>query len=223
MSAKNTHTSLILGGEPRVFLLPPEAAAREKARSARRLSVLFLILVIVIVGAGYGYASLTNSNAQAALASSQAETASILNQRKEYAKASSVASLVTGVTAAKTLGASTEVLWAGLIDAVRATLPDGALIQSATMKARAPWEPEFTPAGPLRQPRVATLSLVITSPTILDATAIVRSLVDVPGFADATPDTVTESGGTYSTTVTLNVNEKALSNRFAKDSTEVSK
>ena len=114
-------------------------------------------------------------------------------------------------------------LWADLIAAVRSSLPEGVLIQSATMKARAPWEPALEPAGPLRQPRVATVTIVITSPTILDATAIVRSLVNVPGFADATPDSVTEADGLYSTTVTLNVNEKALSNRFADDSTEASK
>jgi hypothetical protein len=220
MSNKNP---LVLGGEPRVFLLPPEAALREKARGKRRLSLLLLVLVVVIVGAGYGYAALQNVQAQNALAVSQAETTSILHQRVEYAKASNVASLVSGVTEARTLGASTEVLWAGLVDAVRSSLPEGALIQSATMKARAPWEPPLTPAGPLRQPRVATLTIVIESPTILDATAIVRALVDIPGFADATPDSVTEGSGIYSTTVTLNVNEKALSNRFASGSAEASK
>jgi hypothetical protein len=79
------------------------------------------------------------------------------------------------------------------------------------------------PAGPLREPRVATLTFVISSPTIMDATANVRSLVDVPGFADATPDSVTEADGIYSTTVTLNVDKKALSNRFADETKEASK
>lgn len=218
--ATKQQSGLVLGGEPRVFLLPPEAALREKARGMRRLSVLLLVLVIVAVGAGYGWAFYRNSAAQDALAAAQAETQSLVAQRQKYAKATTVASLVSGVAESKKLGASTEVLWADLMDAVRSSLPEGVLIESATMKARAPWEPELMPAGPLRQPRVATLSIVITSPTILDATAIVRSLVNVPGFADATPDSVTEGSGIYSTTVTLNVNEKALSNRFAKDSTE---
>lgn len=220
MSAK---TTLVLGGEPRVSLLPPEAALRAKARGMRRLSILLLVLVIVIVGAGYGYAFSVNATAQAALVTAQSESNALVKQRKQYAKATQVAALVSGVGEAKTLGASTEVIWSDLISAVRSSLPEGVLIESATMKARAPWEPEFTPAGPLRQARVATLTIVISSPTILDATAIVRSLVDVPGFADATPDSVTEADGIYSTTVTLNVNEKALSNRFAADKTEASK
>lgn len=220
MSGRNP---LVLGGEPRVFLLPPEAALREKARGMRRLSIVLLVLVIVLVGAGYGWASYTNADAQNALTLSQAQTKSLVAQRQKYAKATSVAALVSGVSESKILGASTEVLWADLVSAVRASLPEGVLIESATMKSRAPWEPEFTPAGPLRQPRVATLSFVISSPTILDATEIVRALVNVPGFADATPDSVTQADGIYSTTVTLNVNEKALSNRFAKDTTEASK
>jgi hypothetical protein len=220
MSGKD---NLVLGGEPRVFLLPPEAAQRAKARGMRRLSVLLLALVIVVVGAGYGWAFYRNAGAQDALTSAQAETNSLASQRKEYAKATTVAALVSGVADSKKLGASTEVLWADLIAAVRSSLPAGATIQSATMKARTPWEPVLEPAGPLRQPRVATVTIVITSPTILDATAIVRSLVNVPGFADATPDSVTEADGLYSTTVTLNVNDKALSKRFATDSTEASK
>ena len=55
--------ALLLGGAPRVSLLPPEAAQREKARGARRLSILLLVLVIVLVGAGYGYAFSLNSTA----------------------------------------------------------------------------------------------------------------------------------------------------------------
>lgn len=219
----STRGNLVLGGEPRVFLLPPEAALREKARGMRRLSVLLLVLVLVIVGAGYGWAFSQNAGAQSALASSQAQTKLLVTQRQKYAKATTVAARVSDVMEAKKLGASTEVLWADLIASVRSSLPAGVLIESATMKARAPWEPELAPTGPLREPRVATVTIVISSPTILDATAIVRSLVNVPGFADATPDSVTEADGLYSTSVTLNVNKKALSNRFATDTTGASK
>ncbi len=219
----STRDNLILGGEPRVFLLPPEAALREKARGMRRLSVLLLVLILVIVGAGYGWAFFQNADAQSALAASKAQTQSLVTQRQKYAKATTVAARVSDVEDSKKVGTSTEVLWADLIASVRSSLPAGVLIESATMKARAPWEPELAPAGPLREPRVATITIVISSPTILDATAIVRSLVNVPGFADATPDSVTEADGLYSTSVTLNVNKKALSNRFATDTTEASK
>lgn len=188
----------------------------------RRLSILLLVLVIVLVGAGYGWAFYKNADAQGALAASQVQTTSLTTQRQKYAKATTVASRVSDVKKSKALGASTEVLWAGLIDSVRSSLPSGVVIESATMKARAPWEPEMAPAGPLREPRVATVTIVISSPTILDATAIVRSLVNVPGFADATPDSVTQATGLYSTSVTLNVSKKALSNRFAT-TTEASK
>jgi hypothetical protein len=215
--------ALVLGGEPRVFLLPPEFAMAEKARTMRRYSVLALALVVVLVGAGYAYASYRNSFAVQALAATRTQTQSLLLEQKKYSDATSVARLVSGITEAETLGASTEVLWAGLIDTVRSSLPPGTLIDSAVMKGRAPWEAPMAPAGPLRQPRVATLSIVITSPSILDATTIVRSLVKVPGFADATVDSITVADGIYSTTVTLNVNSDALSGRFAAQGKDATK
>jgi hypothetical protein len=215
MSGIRKDTQLVLGGEPRVILLPPEFALAEKARILRRYSIFGLVILLVIVGGGYVYASYRSSFANVALAAVQAQTKSIAVDQKKYSEATSVARLVAGITQAETVSASTEVLWAGLIDTVRSSLPPGTLLDSAVMKGRAPWEAALTLAGPLRQPRVATLTIVIASPSIVDATTIARSLVRVPGFADATPDSVTMKDGLYKTTVTLNVNQDALSGRFA--------
>jgi hypothetical protein len=214
-------TSLVLGGDPRVFLLPLKFALADKARTMRRYSVLGLVLLIVIVGGGYVYASYRNSFAGEALAAVQVQTKSIAVDQKRFSEATSVARLISGITQAEAVGASTEVIWADLIAAAGDSLPPGTLLESAVMTGRAPWEAAFVPAGPLRQPRVATLSIVIASPTIPDATAIVRSLDQVTGFADATPDSIIVKDGVYKTTVTLNVNEDALSGRFA--SKDVSK
>jgi hypothetical protein len=214
---------LVLGGEPRVILLPPEFALADKARTMRRYSILGLVLLLVIVGGGYAYASYRSFFAGEALATTKAQSRSIVVEQKKYSEATSIARLVSGIGQAEALGGSTEVLWAGLIETVRSSLPAGTLLDSAVMKGRAPWEAELAPAGPLRQPRVATLSIVITSPSILDATTIVRSLVQVPGFADATLDSVTVKDGVYNTTVTLNVNAEALSGRFADQGKDATK
>jgi hypothetical protein len=220
MSGRND-APLVLGGEPRVFLLPPKFALADKARTMRRYSVFGLVLLIVIVGGGYVYASYRNSFAGEALTAVQAQTKSIAVDQKKFSEATSVARLISGITQAEAIGASTEVMWSGLIDAAGGALPPETLIESAVMTGRAPWEAALAPAGPLRQPRVATLLIVIAGPSILDATTIVRSLDQVPGFADATPDSIELKDGVYRTTVTLNVNEAALSGRFA--SKDVSK
>jgi hypothetical protein len=219
--ARKSDSDLVLGGDPRVELLPPEVALREKARGMRLLSIMTLVLVFLIVGGGYGLARYRNATEQGALTAAQAQTAQLSAAARKYSKVTSINVLIGNVNEAKTLAASTEVLWTGVINQVHNTLPAGATIESATMKGRAPWEAALVPAGPLRAPRVATLTIIIASPTILDATAIVRSLVNVTGFADATPDSVTQDTSGYHTTVTLNINEKALSGRFS--TVEVSK
>lgn len=215
MSRPVAAAGLVLGGEPRVELLPPEVAQQEKARGMRRLSAIAVVVVLILVLGGYGLATLQSAQAQADLTAAQARTSVIQAERAKYSKVTTTAQLIGDIQTARTLGASTEILWPDLMAAIRSSLPAGVFIQSATMKGRAPWDAALTPGGPLRQPRIATLTLVISSPNIFDATAIVRSLVNVPGFADATPDTVSGTSGGYTTTVTLNVNEKALSGRFA--------
>ena len=220
--ARKSDSDLVLGGDPRVELLPPEVALREKARGMRRLSIMVLVLVLVIVGGGYGVALYRTSTEQSALSAAKAETAQLAAAAQKYAKVTSVNELIANVNEARTLGASTEVMWARVIDAVQSTLPTGASIESVTMKGRAPWEAALVPAGPLRAPLVATLSINIVSPTILNATTIVRSLVNVPGFADATPDSISEASDLFRTTITLNIDQKALSGRFAADAKGVS-
>jgi hypothetical protein len=215
MSRIAPQSGLVLGGAPRVELLPPEVALQEKARSTRRgLIGLFIVVLLIVIG-GYGAAVLHGQQAQSDLAAAQARTGAIQAERQKYGAVTTTDALITDIGSARTLGASTEIIWSNMLDSIRASLPGGVTITSATMKGTAPWETALTPAGPLREPRIATISLVISSPTIFDATDIVRSLVSVPGFADATPDTVTGGTDGYSTTITLNVNDKALSGRFA--------
>lgn len=206
---------LILGGEARVQLMPPEVAVREKERGMRRLSIVVLALVLVLVSGGYVVALAGNASQQAALVTAQARTSQLAADALKYSKVTAVNEQISNVGEAKTLTASTEVLWAGVIAEVQGVLPGGASIESASMKGRAPWEAVLQPAGPLRAPRVATVTIIIGSRTILDATALVSSLVNITGFADASPDSVTHDGAAYHTAVTLDINEKALSGRFA--------
>ncbi len=215
MSRVAPQSGLVLGGQPRVELLPPEVALGEKARATRRRLIALFIVVLLVVIVGYGAAVFHGQQAQGDLAAAQARTGVIQAERQKYAAVTTTDALITDIEAARTLGASTEIIWSDLLDSIRASLPAGVTITSATMKGTAPWEAALSPAGPLREPRIATLAIVISSPTIFDATDIVRSLVNVPGFADATPDSVTGGAGGYSTTITLNVNDKALSGRFA--------
>ncbi|WP_165063405.1 hypothetical protein [Marisediminicola senii] len=208
---------LVLGGEPRVNLLPPELAQKAVFRKTRSTLAGVVIIALVAVGAGFGVAQYRLMAAQSDLAAAQQRTTELLAEQGTYADAVSATALVASGERARTLGTSTEVLWNDMFGAIQAFLPDGVTIVSGTMTGRAPWEPELLPAGPLRQPRVGTLTLVVSSPTVLDATDIVRRLSALEGFADATPAGVTMEESTYMTTIMLNVGEEALSGRFATE------
>jgi len=222
MRAAKNRTALVLGGEPRVELLPPEVGVRAQAASLRRVATLGVIAAVVLVGGAYTLASLNNARAQVELTEAQERTSSLIAARQKYAEVSSATALADSIVAARALNASTEVLWSSLITEVSTKLPAGVSIESATMKARSPWESTLAPSGPLRQARVGTVSMVLASPTIVDATTVIRGLETIPGYADATPDALTGGGGSYRLTITFNVGDKALSGRFA-ERTEASK
>lgn len=213
--AKKSQQTLLLGAQPRVELLPPEVKLRERARSMRRASVGVLALVVLLVGTGYGTATYRSAQAATELSVAQARTAQLQVERQKYAPVTTTSAAISDIGRARTLAASTEILWSNLMDSILATLPPGVTITSATMKGQAPWEAALVPSGPLREPHIATISIVVASPTIFDAAAVSRSLASVPGFADATPDSLVGSPTGYSTTITLNINDKALSGRFA--------
>jgi hypothetical protein len=209
---------LVLGGEPRVDLLPPEVGLRVKARATRRMLGLLVVLALVVAAAGYvaGYFRLADE--QAKLTAAEARTQELLAEQLQYADATAVADLVETTTTTRAVATSTEVSWAYVLGEI-GLLPADAALYSFTVRAPAPWEAALLPAGPLREPRVATMTLEIRSNTVFDATAFARRLATIKGFADATPDIVArdESNGTYTTTITLNLGPESFSGRFVDD------
>ncbi|MCU1418124.1 MAG: hypothetical protein JWP32_2298 [Schumannella sp.] len=208
---------LVIGAEPRVDLLPPEVHAQVKMRALRRILGLVVVLALVAVGGGYFIAQLRASMAQSSLSAAQQETLDLLAEQAQYAEAADASDTVETALGDRSKVLSNEVLWADLVDSIRALLPAGATIDSATMTARAPWEPEMETQGPLRAPRVATINFVVKSASLLDTPSIVRALSDLPGFADATPDRVDRNDTTFNTTITLNLDADIAFDRYADE------
>lgn len=206
--------SLPLGGEPRVNLLPPEVGERAGARRTRKLLGLLVIGSLLLVGGGYGAASIRSIQALGELSAAHERSAELTAEQSTYSEVTAIAGSTSAIEDARRLGTSTEVLWNDVLDQIATYLPEGAVLASGSLKSRAPWEPELVPLGPLREPTVASLVLVVESGALLDATEMIRRLSALPGFADATPDSVTSTEGGFSTTITLNVDTEALSGRF---------
>lgn len=215
-------SGIVLGAEPRADLLPPEVGQTRRARTIRRLLAFLAIVTIVVVGGGYSAAALRAAQAQGGLEDAQRRTATLQAEKLEYAEATSLSTLVTTVTMARALGVSNEVLWNRYYNAIAAFLPAGVSIVSGSMTSRVPWAPELVPSGPLRVPRIATMTMVLSSENILDETAIVRRLAELPGFGDASPDTLARQEDSYRMTITINLTSDAVSGRFAPAEEEVS-
>lgn len=212
-----TGEQLRLGGDPRVDLMPPEVREKRRGRGIRRLLVLALVGAVLIIGAGYGVATVGALAATAALEQAQARTTDLVAQQAQYAEVTQLEGRRDRLAADRALVTAREVFWKQQLDPVLGRLPEGAVIVGLQARSATLVEGDMQPAGVLRQPRVAEVSLQIFTPTIPPVTAWSRALEATPAFADSLPILVTrdEERGGYVTSVTLNLSDAALALRFA--------
>jgi len=202
-------SSLVVGGEPRVELMPPEVAQRERMRSMRNLGIVVLIASILVVAGGYGLATTLNTGAQQGLADAQGETARILAEQQEYNGVTTVSALIAAIEDAEGVARSTEVNWVYVASEMGRVVPPTVLFSSLNVAGRAPWEPELETAGELRQAKVAVLTMTVLAPSLNDLTSAVRALETLDIVADASLDSATAGAG-YEGKVTVNLSDKAL-------------
>ena len=209
---------LVLGGVPRADLLPPEVGLAAKARSLRRGLSMLVVAAMVVVGVGYGLATLRASQTQQQLDAENARTASLLAEQAKYVEVRSVNNRLKVTTAARQVGASTEINWQAYLQSIQASLPAGTSITTFKATSGSPLVAFAPPTVPLQGERIAELAFSATSPSLPDVQAWLDALTTLKGFVDASPGTVTlASGGVYQVTITMHINEGALANRYADD------
>lgn len=203
----------VVGGEPRVELLPPVVAQRLRERAIRRVATLILVAVVIAVGAGYALATVRNTTAQAELLAAQAETTRLLSEQQKYIEVSVASTLVAEIQETRSLGTSTEVMWADVFVDIAGALPPGSFLSSTTFSGRAPWQPAAASGSPLTLPATASVNLTITTPTVPDVAGFLRALKKVTGYLDATASSVV-GPGVYTTTLVLSLDESVLADRY---------
>ena len=215
-----------VGASPRVSLLPPELAVRAASRTAHRRLALAVVGVLVVTAAGVGITAALAADAQRGLDTARLDTQSLLAQQAKYSEVSALETKVATVTDARLYGTSTEIDWSAYLAKVSATLPAGSTLLEANVSAAAPWEADVVAAGPLRSNPAATLELRVRSAADADITTWMKSLAELPGYADSSLDSraietdaaaADGAAPTYIANVTLNVNADARANRFAED------
>lgn len=176
---------------------------------------MLIVLALLVVGGAYAAATFYANSAQTQLLDAQARTGELVQEQLEYADVTRVTTLLNGSTEARAIGTVGEVLWADALQAIRAHFPEGTIYYSIAAASNTVWASPMVPNGPLRQPRIGTISITVYTPLVFDATAVARTLVDVEGFAEATVDLVDlQPSGGYKATMTLNLGDAALLHRF---------
>lgn len=209
---------LPIGGEPRVQLLPQSVRDRARAAATRRRLAMVVVLAVVVVGGGYAYALMRNVTAQVQLELARQATQEVLAEQAQYSEGTRAAALVTGIRAAQQGVTANEITWDEVLDSIRAMLPEGTTLDEATVVVQAPWEPALSVEGPLRAPRLATLTLTFVGPNIIDPAATTTRLSQLAGFVDARFDSSTFSETGYRTMVRVMLDAEATSGRFAAES-----
>jgi Tfp pilus assembly protein PilN len=213
---------VVVGGFPRVSLLPPSVVEEARERSVTRRFAFAVVGVLVVAGLGVLATTWLATQARAELAAAQQETATLTAEQARYRESEELAGLLATLEDARAYATSTEIDWTAYIAKVSATMPAGTRLDEVSVSASAPWETPLAPSGPLRGDVAGTLKLRVTSSTEAELTTWVRSLETLPGYADSslddrTADTGSESeSGTveYTASVTLNLGESARAARF---------
>ncbi len=208
---------LIVGGEPRVHLLPPEVIGRKRARVIRRRLGVGLVGVVLVVAVGLGLATLSMASAQSQLALAQAQTTSILQQQAKYGDVLKVKADAAAIQGAQKQATAQEISWQPFIQRFEATLPSDAVITGIKGGIDSPFEVAPAITIPLQGPRVASVVATIS----MDQSSIADWLNTLPalkGFVDATPNSIAlGNNGQYVVSITLHINKDALANRFTKN------
>lgn len=207
---------LTLGGEPRADLLPPELKARRAGRALHRAMTIGLAGLIVIMGVSIGAVSLNAAVKQNELAAAALRTDAILVETSKYAEVSRVQDQYDTTLSVRALGLSTEVDWKVYLQSIRVMLPADVTIDTVTVSSASPWTPFAQSQVPLMGPRTASLALELTSPSLPPVPEWLESMKTLSGYSDATPGSITrDDNANYVVSLALNINEDALSNRFA--------
>jgi len=213
--AKGRDNTVVVGGSPRVDLLPPEVKLGKRHAAMRRRLAFGVVLVFIATAVAAGIATISAIDSQVRLASAQERTTLLLAQQTEFSEVRQLAGDVDSITLLRQAAASTEVNWQSLVNALQSTLPAGVAITTITADVATPIELPAVPTAALEGDRVGTVSLLLTAPTIVEIGAWMQSIRTLDGYVDVQMSTASiNAAGTYDIAITVHIGTLAYSERF---------
>jgi Tfp pilus assembly protein PilN len=223
VSPRNAVEELAVGRRPRADLMPPEVIAEHRAKTTRRRLLLGLLGVVVVVALATGAATFLNLQSSVALAVSQSRTAQLLTEQAKYIEVRRVQEEISIIESGQKVGASTEIDWKSYLDGVQGKLPEDVVVLTVGVESASPLAEFDQSDEPLQSTRVATLTFSASTSTLPDVTSWLDGLATLPGFVDATPDTISldKETGVYTAAVTMQIDERAWTQRFTPEEERV--
>ena len=115
-----------------------------------------------------------------------------------------------------------EILWKSLTDQIILGVPEGVLVGTIDVATMTPLS--GAPASPdaITDQGVATVTIVVESPTVFDVSSWTDALNEIPGFMEATFSTETlgendELLPIYEVSATVQVDTSVFANRFSEE------
>jgi len=210
--------ALVLGGVPRVDLLPTEVLVDRRQQAVARRAWLGVVVIAAVAVLGVGAATVTNVASSQQLRIAQAQSTSLLQRQGQYAEVRDVEKRTGLVQAAQAVGGSTEIDWSTYLEQVQDSLPSGVSISGIDVDSASPLSAYAQAMTPLEGARVATLGFEADSPSLPSVPDWLDSVHRLPGFVDANVDAVTldETSGHYTVKMTLHIDDTAFDGRYSE-------
>jgi len=211
--------ALVIGGAPRVDLLPAEVHTNRRQRGTVRRAWAGVVVVAVGVGLVAAWATMERMSAEQDLTAAQSETTTLLQQQGQYRDVRSTEAESTLLEAAQEVGGSTEIDWSATLQSVRSKLPAGVQITGVTVDSASATEVYAQSDDPLQGQRIATLTFDAKSAELPSVPDWLTAVGGVRGFVDANANSVAraDDGSGYAVNMTIHLNEKALDGKYAAD------
>jgi hypothetical protein len=216
MSAKN---GVVVGGEPRIDLLPPEIKQKKDARRRSRVLVLLVGAVVAACAVAYVGVSGIAVASQAQLSNEQDRTLVLIAEQGKYSEARDAAATVATASDARLVASATEILWREQFGAIQGTLPTGATITQIAVTSRSATGGGTVGQGIAAPILVSEVSVTAAFPTVDSVATWLDQLPGIPGYAVAWVTPITDADGIYEIQAAIGLTSDAFAERFATTET----
>ena len=169
--------SLVVGGAPRVNLLPRAVTERRERNQLLRKWGWAIVGALAVVVIAVGAAFALQAAASLRLATEQARTNSLHGQIAELAPVRQKLALQEELGGFRAEAMASDLTWANLVGAIQPSLPGGVTLAGFSLT------PGGAPTGDDPSAEVgASGELTLTSPAPTEIVTVVRALRQIPGI-----------------------------------------